>query len=296
VTPGPSQSGDGEPEARPIGVSTRSGARSVAVRGEGVEKGTTMAIRVGIAGIRGRMGHEVAALAARDPDVVLVGGISRRPETANAGAVPTVRDPAALLPEIDVLVDFTAPDATPTLADACAVAGVAFVSGTTGLDASQDEMVRAAARRIPVFRAANMSPGVNALIAALPGLVQALAGYDIEIVEAHHRYKVDAPSGTALALARAAAGANGAPLAERARFGREGVSPRTPEEIGIHAVRAGGNPGEHTVILASDGEEIRLAHRSFSRAAYAQGALRAARLLVSQPPGWYEPATLPGFV
>jgi 4-hydroxy-tetrahydrodipicolinate reductase len=156
--------------------------------------------------------------------------------------------------------------------------------------------MRTAAGHVPVFRAANMSPGVNALIAVLPEFVRALAGYDIEIVETHHRHKVDAPSGTALALARAAAASGGGPLAERARYGREGVSPRAAEEIGIHAVRAGGNPGEHAVILASDGEEIRLAHRSFSRAAYAAGALRAARLLVTQPPGWFEPATLPGFL
>jgi 4-hydroxy-tetrahydrodipicolinate reductase len=255
-----------------------------------------MTIRLGIAGIRGRMGREVASLAASDPEVVLVGGISRRPEASDSGGVNVVAEPADLLPEVDVLVDFTAAEAAAGLAKACAAAGVAFVSGTTGLDVNQEATVRAAAERVAVFRAANMSPGVNALIGVLPALVRALAGYDIEIMEAHHRYKVDAPSGTALALARAAADASGAPLVERARYGREGVSPRAAEEIGIHAIRSGGNPGEHAVILASDGEEIRLAHRSFNRAAYAQGALRAARLIAGQPPGWYEPATLPGFL
>ena len=255
-----------------------------------------MTIRIGIAGIRGRMGREVAALAMRDSELAVIGGLSRHSETADAESMRIVSEPTELLPGIDVLVDFTAPDAAATLAGACAATGVALVSGTTGLDASQEATMRAAAERVPVFRAANMSPGVNALIAVLPGLVRALAGYDIEIVEAHHRYKVDAPSGTALALARAAAAAREGSLAERARYGRAGVSPRAPEEIGIHAVRGGGNPGEHAVILASDGEEIRLAHRSFSRAAYAEGALRAARLLVTQPPGWYEPATLPGFL
>jgi 4-hydroxy-tetrahydrodipicolinate reductase len=242
------------------------------------------------------MGREIASLAANDPEVILVGGLSRSADASQPGDVNVVADPAGLLPGIDVLVDFTAPEAAAALANACAALEVAFVSGTTGLDAGQEATVRAAAQRVPVFRAANMSPGVNAFLAVLPILVRALDSYDIEVVEAHHRYKADAPSGTALALARAAADASGAPLAERARYGREGVSPRAPGEIGLHAVRSGGNPGEHAVILASDGEEIRLAHRSFSRAAYAQGALRAALLIAGQPPGWYEPATLPGFL
>jgi 4-hydroxy-tetrahydrodipicolinate reductase len=127
-------------------------------------------------------------------------------------------------------------------------------------------------------------------------IVRALQGYDVEIVESHHRHKADAPSGTALALARAVAEASGGDLEGRARYGREGARPRESEEIGIHAIRGGGNPGEHTVILAGDGEEIRLSHRAFSRASYAEGALRAARLIADQPPGWYEPATLPGFL
>ena len=158
-----------------------------------------------------------------------------------------------------------------------------------------DEL-RGAAERTAVFHATNMSPGVNAMLAVLPALARALDGYDIEIVETHHRHKVDAPSGTALTLARALAAATGDPLDGRAVHGRQGASKRAAGEIGIHAVRAGGNPGEHTIILASEGEEVQLSHRAFSRAAYAQGALRAARLIVGLPPGWYEPATLPGFL
>jgi 4-hydroxy-tetrahydrodipicolinate reductase len=257
-----------------------------------------MKIRLGIAGIRGRMGREVATLAHSQPDVVVIGGIRRQPEcAASDGSGPRiVRDATELLPDIDVLVDFTAADASATHAAACATFGVPFVCGTTGLDVTQEAALRAASETIAVFRAANMSPGVNASLAVLPLLVRALAGYDVEIVETHHRYKADAPSGTALALARAVAEASGGSLEERAVFGREGASPRATMEIGIHAVRAGGNPGEHAVILAGDGEEIRLSHRSFSREAYAQGALRAARLIAGKPPGWYEPATLPGFL
>ena len=205
-------------------------------------------------------------------------------------------DAAELLSQIDVLIDFSAPEATVDHASACASAGVPMVCGTTGLDAAQMAVLRAAAERVAVFHAANMSPGVNAALAVLPALVRALQGYDVEIVEAHHRHKADAPSGTALALARAMAEASGGDLDGRVRHGREGASRREADEIGIHAIRAGGNPGEHTVILASEGEELRLSHRAFSRAAYAEGALRAARLIVGQPPGWYDPATLPGFL
>jgi 4-hydroxy-tetrahydrodipicolinate reductase len=201
-----------------------------------------------------------------------------------------------LLSQIDVLIDFSAPEATTAHASACGAASVPIVCGTTGLDAAQMAVLRAAAERVAVFHAANMSPGVNAALVVLPTLVRALQTYDIEIVEAHHRHKADAPSGTALALARAVAEASGGDVERRSRYGREGARRREVDEIGIHAIRAGGNPGEHTVILASEGEELRLSHRAFNRASYAEGALRAACLIVDQPPGWYDPATLPGFL
>lgn len=256
-----------------------------------------MTTRIGIAGIGGRMGREIATLSVQEPEVALIGGMGRATSVFRAGEreIRIVGDPADLLPGIDVLIDFTSPEGAAACAAACAAAGVGLVSGTTGLDAGQRAELRQAAERVPVFQAANMSPGVNAVIAVLPALVRALAGYDVEIVETHHRHKADAPSGTALSLARAIAG-DGSALDERASFGRHGINPRREGEIGIHAVRGGGNPGEHVVVIAGDGEEVRLSHRAFSRAAYAQGALRAARLLVGQPAGWYEPATLPGFL
>jgi 4-hydroxy-tetrahydrodipicolinate reductase len=250
-----------------------------------------MTLRIGIAGIQGRMGREISALAAKHPEITVVGGLGRR-----GGKPPVFANAAELLPDIDVLIDFTSPAAAAANAMACAAAGRPLVSGTTGLDSAQSATVREAAGSVAVFHAANMSPGVNAMLTVLPILVRALAGYDIEIVETHHRHKADAPSGTALALARVVADASGSPLASRARYGREGAALRRPDEIGIHAVRAGGNPGEHAVILTGDGEEIGLSHRAFGRAAYAEGALRAARLIANQPPGWYEPATLPGFL
>lgn len=255
-----------------------------------------MTIRIGIAGIQGRMGGEIAALAHRDQQFALVGGVTRSPDASRFPGLLLARRAEDLLPEIDALIDFSAPAGAASAAAACAEVGTPLVTGTTGLDDEQRAMLRTAAERVAVFQAANMSPGVNAILAVLPALVRALEGYDLEIVEAHHRYKADAPSGTALALGRAIADASGSPLDARARHGREGFSPRQPAEIGIHAVRSGGNPGEHTIIIAGDGEEVRLSHRAFSRAAYAEGALRAARLIVGQPAGWYEPATLPGFL
>ncbi len=255
-------------------------------------------LRIGIAGIRGRMGREIASLATDDPRMALIGGLSRQARTMESGpdGIRLFAEVATLLPEIDVLIDFSAPEGTVDHAVACASAGVPMVCGTTGLDDAQMAFLRAAAARIPIFHAANMSPGLNAALAALPALVRALEGYDVEIVETHHWHKADAPSGTALAMARVVADASGGGVADRAKYGREGASRRAPEEIGIHAIRSGGNPGEHTVILAGEGEELRLSHRAFSRKSYAEGALRAACLIVDQPPGWYDPATLPGFL
>jgi 4-hydroxy-tetrahydrodipicolinate reductase len=243
------------------------------------------------------MGREIATLAASDPDVVLVGGVVRPGSGTNADdGIRLVSNPAELVPGVDVLIDFTSPQGAVEQATACAGGGIPLVSGTTGLDAGQIAALRTASERVAVFHATNMSPGVNATLAILPALVRALSSYDVEIVESHHRHKVDAPSGTALTFARAIAAATGQALDGNLRHGREGASRRTAGEIGIHAVRAGGNPGEHTIILGSDGEEIRLSHRAFSRAAYAQGALRAAKLIAGLPPGWYEPASLPGFL
>lgn len=251
-----------------------------------------MTIRIGIAGVRGRMGRELATLIASDPELTLAGGVSRQSGNDEPNVVA---DPGDLVGITDVLIDFTNPEGAIAQATACARSGTPLVTGTTGLNADQTSVLRAASRNAAVFQAANMSPGINAILAILPALTQALAGYDVEIVETHHRHKIDAPSGTALVLARGIASGDD-DLAARASFGRHGAVPRTSGEIGIHAVRGGGNPGEHLVLLTGEGEEVRLSHRAFNRAAYALGALRAAKLLVGQPAGWYEPATLPGFL
>jgi len=234
-----------------------------------------MTVRIGIAGITGRLGREIVAAAEDDPNVAVAGGVSR-----SDGSL------GDLLPLVDVIIDVSRPDATVGFVERCAEAEIPFVTGTTGLDPVQSERLVRAAERIPVFVARNLSVGIAALVRVLPDLVAALDGFDIEIVETHHRHKVDAPSGTALALLEAIRSAHihADPLTVH---GRSGHAPRQPEEIGIHAVRAGGNPGEHSVILADAGEEIRISHRAFSRRPYALGALRAAQWVIGRPPGLY---------
>jgi 4-hydroxy-tetrahydrodipicolinate reductase len=256
-----------------------------------------MSLRIAVAGITGRMGREVAAAATDMPDVIVAGGFVRANGAEYGDGWPgnleesvrmtTLADKPALLADADVLIDFTTPEAATSYARACAEAGVPFVSGTTGLTDAELGELAAAAERVPVFHARNMSLGVATLLNALPAITAALSGFDIEIVETHHRHKMDAPSGTALALAEAIAAGLGSILDDHATFGRRGIAPRQSGEIGLHAVRAGGNPGEHQIIFASDGEEIRLSHRSFSRRAYAQGALRAATFIAGRAPGLY---------
>lgn len=255
-----------------------------------------MTTHIAIAGILGRMGRElVAAVPALDGLEIVAGVV--RPGTlsrlnGNRPDVPLVEHVAEILPACDVLIDFTAPDAAVAHARACADAGRPLVTGVTGLSPSHLEALHQASRTIPVFHARNMSLGLNALLAVIPTLVQALDGYDVEIVETHHRHKADAPSGTALALGEAVAAARDAALGSHAVYGRQGPSRRRPGEIGIHAVRAGGHAGEHVILLADEGEEIRISHRAFSRRTFALGALRAARVVAGNEPGLYSMADL----
>lgn len=185
----------------------------------------------------------------------------------------------------EVLVEFTTPEAT--------VGHLSYerphVIGTTGLSEEQLAKVEEAARSAPIVLAPNMSVGVNLLRGVVRELSAKLgAGYDIEVVEAHHRHKKDAPSGTALFLARAAAEGRGKDLEEVAVYGREGVAPRKEGEIGIHALRGGAVVGEHRLIFYSEGEEVEVIHRALSRRTFAAGALRAAKFAASAKPGLYS--------
>ena len=245
-------------------------------------------LRIGIAGIGGRMGRELVAVAARDPTVTIAGGTVRRPPSGLPDGIAIHTDPGPVLEAIDVLIDFSTPEATISAATAAVEHGVPLVIGTTGLNQAQLAVLQSASERVPLHYARNMSHGVAVLQRLLPEIARALAGYDIEVIETHHRHKQDAPSGTALALADAIlAGLNGDGQVHPLVPGRDGHAPRQPGEIGIHAVRGGGNTGEHRVLFASDEEEITIGHRAFSRAVFAAGAIRAAKALVGKPPGWY---------
>ena len=189
-----------------------------------------------------------------------------------------------------VLVEFTTPEAT--------VEHLSYrkphVIGTTGLSEAQLAEVEEAARNVPIVLAPNMSVGVNLLREVVRDLSAKLSGYDIELVEAHHRHKKDAPSGTALFLARAAAEGRNERLEDVAVYSREGLSPRGPGEIGIHALRGGAVVGEHRLIFYSDGEEVEVVHRALSRRTFADGALRAARFAAGARPGRYGMADVLG--
>jgi 4-hydroxy-tetrahydrodipicolinate reductase len=239
------------------------------------------------------MGREVVRAALEDDSIELAGGVveTGAPELGTdigelsgwgRSGVLATQDPPD---DVEVLIEFTVPDATVEhLAYARPV-----VIGTTGLSEEQLARVEEAAKSVPIVLAPNMSVGVSLLREVVRELSMRLGtGYDVEIVEVHHRNKVDAPSGTALLLARAAAEGRGRNLDEVAVFGREGRAPREEGEIGIHALRGGAVVGEHRVVFYSDGEEIEIAHRALSRRTFAAGALRAARFAAGAGPGLYS--------
>ncbi|MBP7669307.1 MAG: 4-hydroxy-tetrahydrodipicolinate reductase [Candidatus Eisenbacteria bacterium] len=250
-------------------------------------------IRVAIAGAAGRMGRELAR-AVRDAEGLALAAAIERAEHPSLGeaieGVPLTADLFPALERCDVLVDFTAPPATARLADAAVKARVAFLSGTTGLREEDRAALARAAKEIAVLHAANLSIGVALLRKLASEAAAALPSFDIEIVEMHHRHKADAPSGTALEIARAIEAAR--PGLERVmgRSGRTGE--RRREEIGIHALRGGEVVGEHEVIFAGEGERVILAHRADSRAVLAAGAVRAIRFLAGRSPGLYGTSDL----
>jgi 4-hydroxy-tetrahydrodipicolinate reductase len=247
----------------------------------------TQLLRIGIAGIGGRMGGETAVNAETDPRVTLVGGLIRPGTRPPEWEGLLISDDADhLLPHIDCLIDLSLPTATASLASASARHGVALVCGVTGLEDGAIEALVDAGNAIPVLWSRNLSAGIPLIADLVRTLSAALSSYDIEIVETHHRGKRDAPSGTAMILAEAAAEGRGRSIDELAVYGRSGVAPRTSGEIGIHALRAGALPGEHVILVAGDDEEIRISHRALSRRAFATGAIESSLRLAAQPPGY----------
>jgi len=250
-----------------------------------------MATRIGIAGVTGRMGlllvEETRAAGAE-----LVGGIGRAGSSKPMPpGVEPYADIAALAAASGVVVDFSTAAAAQPHAAALAQAGKAWVLGTSGLSAADEAAVAAAAQRIPVVYASNFSPGVNLVLALCERMGTALPAetYDAEIMEMHHRQKVDAPSGTAVGMGRAVAKGRGQKLEDVMVSGRHGHSgARETGTIGFAALRGGQVVGEHTLIFASATEHIALTHRAFDRRAFATGAVRAALWVVGQKPGLYS--------
>jgi len=263
-----------------------------------------MTVRLAIAGAGGRMGQALVEAALADPGLALASALEVDGSAAlgrdagerigRATGVTIGSDVARALADADVLIDFTRPQGTLAHVAACEAAGVAMVVGTTGLDAVARERLAAAGRAIPLVFAPNMSVGVNVLLELVRLAAQRLGpAFDIEVVEMHHRHKVDAPSGTALALGEAAAQGAGIRLSEQAVYAREGVTgERKTGTIGFATLRGGDVVGEHTVIFAGSGERIELTHRATSRDLFAHGAVRAAACLATQKPGRYRLADL----
>ncbi len=258
-------------------------------------------LRIAILGATGRMGQALLRLTAAAADLETGGAATEPGDTALGqdahaalGLAPAdvllTDDTAAALADCDVAVDFTLPAAAPGNACACVAAGVPLVMGTTGLTAEGQSALEAAAGQIPVLYGRNMSLGIN-LLTELVRLAAGTLGpeYDIEIIEAHHRHKVDAPSGTALQLGEAAAAARDRALDDVAVYTRHGqTGARPPGSIGFVSLRAGSIAGDHRVLLAADEEILELSHHAVNRDVFARGALQAARWLAGQPPGLYS--------
>jgi len=256
--------------------------------------------RICIAGASGRMGHMLieAVLASDDcmlsgaldiPGSTFVGGDATAFVGRDSGVVVT-SDLKAGLEGSDVLIDFTRPEGTLAHLEVCRALGVNAVIGTTGFSDVQKAAIALASRDIAIVMAPNMSVGVNVTLKLLQMAAQALAtGYDIEIIEAHHRHKVDAPSGTALKMGEVIAQATGRDLKDCAVYARQGVTgERDPSTIGFSAIRGGDIVGDHTVLFAGTGERIEITHKSSSRTTYAQGSLRAARFLHGRSQGLFD--------
>jgi 4-hydroxy-tetrahydrodipicolinate reductase len=261
---------------------------------------TPAARRVAVAGASGRMGRMLIEAVRNALDCRLAGALDVAASPAigsDAGAflgfasgVAIQADLRAGLQDAQVLIDFTRPEGTMAHLAVCRELGVQAVIGTTGFSDAQKAEIAEIAKDIAIVMAPNMSVGVNVTFKLLEMAAKALStGYDIEIVEAHHRHKIDAPSGTALKMGEVIADALGRDLKECAVYGREGVTgERDPSTIGFATVRGGDIVGDHTVLFAGTGERIEIAHKSSSRANYAQGSLRAVRFLADQRAGLFD--------
>lgn len=261
-----------------------------------------MTTRVGITGAAGRMGRTLIEAIALAGDELQLTAAIERPESSLVGAdsgelagqgkngVAVVASLQEVIADIDVLIDFTVPAATTANAQTCADNGVAIVIGTTGFADEQQAVIDAAATKTAVCKASNFSTGVNVCFKLLDMAARVLGDdVDIEVYEAHHRHKIDAPSGTALSMGQVVADALGRDLDKVAVYGREGqTGARERETIGFATVRAGDIVGDHTVTFAAEGERVEITHKASSRMSFARGAVRAAGWLKQQDAGLYD--------
>lgn len=257
-------------------------------------------MKIAVAGASGRMGRMLIEAIRNAPDAVLSGALDVRGAPGlGADAAAFLGEDAGVLisdsldqalAEADYLIDFTRPEGTLKHLEYCAANGIKMIIGTTGFDDAGKAAIAAAAKHTAVVFAPNMSVGVNVTMKLLEMAAKSFAeGYDIEIVEAHHRHKVDAPSGTALQMGEVVARALGRDLKEVGVFAREGVTgERDPSSIGFATIRGGDIVGDHTVLFAGIGERIEISHKSSSRVTYANGSLRAARFLAGRDSGLYD--------
>ncbi len=256
-------------------------------------------IRLAIAGAAGRMGRNLVLAASESPDINLTQALERTDSDAlgsDTGVLAGIEANQVLVSDqldpqaFDILIDFTHPLATAEHVEFCRQHGKAMVIGTTGCDAALEQNLADAGRQIPLVYAPNMSVGVNLCLQLLQTAASVLGdSVDIEIIEAHHRHKVDAPSGTALKMGQVIADALGRDLATCAVYGREGqTGARERQTIGFETIRAGDIVGEHTVMFAAEGERIEITHKASSRMNFARGAMRACYWLADRPAGLYS--------
>jgi len=254
-------------------------------------------LKIAVNGAAGRMGQRLVALIAETGDLELAAALEFESHPMLGGDAGDVaglgRLGILLTPKLatrpDVLIDFSSPASAVARARECATAGTALVVGTTGLSPEQFATLQQAASKVPCVVAPNMSVGINVLAKLVRQAAAALGPeFDVEVIEAHHRFKKDAPSGTAIQLAKAAADGLGRNYDQAAVHGRRGITgERSRQEIGMHAVRAGDIVGEHTILFGALGEHLELRHSAHSRDTFARGAIRAARFVAGKKPGLY---------
>ena len=258
-------------------------------------------INVGVIGAGGRMGRMLIEAVQDNPQTTLNAAIERQGSSlvgADAGEVAAigrlevqiVDDLKAVINDIDVLIDFSLPDATEQNMQICAANKVAMVIGTTGFNEQQEQVLKEASKQIAIVYAGNYSTGVNLSLKLLAMAAKAFGtDADVEVIEAHHKHKIDAPSGTAYMMAEAVAEARGQNLKDVAVYGREGqTGERKAGSIGIHAIRGGEIIGDHTVMFIADGEVVEITHRARARMTFAAGAVRAATWVIKQEVGQYN--------